>query len=716
MVGSRLCASACVAGAVWLASQAQASNVCSSPGPLDAPVDAPPALDLALIPPDTSASDAELAAQFRPRIDFTSTSRIPPDAAAILSSALPAGPDLSAVRAAAAAYRRGDRAGAEIIVRQVRDPVQRTALDWIALKYAPQPDYARLAEFGAAHPGWPSNDWVRYEQEAALFAAPPPGHLIEALFANDPPRTPPGKLALARAAKESGHSEQAGALVRFIWQNDVLNLWTEGLVLREFAGFLTRADHKLRSDRLFYSENYAAAARAAAVAGPDVLALLNARIVAMRAAPRAQVAPEPATEPGVLYARVRALRRADRTLEAAALLEHAPRDPSQFIDGDRWWSEQRLIARRLLDTGFAKAAYSLCQSSLATSPAARTDAEFLAGWIALRFLDQADDSARHFANAAQFATTPQSISRAAYWQGRAAQALDQREVARRFYQRAAQYQNAYYGQLAAQKLDLPPTNLRAPLASAAGDARDEATQVIALLYDAQLDELALSLALDEARKASDEAQLAALAKVVIEHGDALASVEVGKRAIERGFALDEAAFPTFGVPHFTPVANSADLAEVYSVARQESEFVGRAASGAGARGLMQLLPSTARETARRVGLPFDNARLTGDPAFNAQIGAAFLGQLMSDEGGSAILAFAAYNAGPARVQQWIKAYGDPRTGAADPVDWVERIPFDETRDYVQRVSENLGVYRTRIGASAVALIDERPGRLAQAGP
>ena len=149
------------------------------------------------------------------------------------------------------------------------------------------------------------------------------------------------------------------------------------------------------------------------------------------------------------------------------------------------------------------------------------------------------------------------------------------------------------------------------------------------------------------------------------------------------------------MPAFVPLARSADMPTVYAVARQESEFIWRASSWAGAKGLMQMLPSTAALTARRAGVEFDYARLIVDPAFNTQLGAALLGQLIEDEGGSRELAFAAYNAGPGRVTQWIAAHGDPRQGTVDLVDWIERIPFDETRDYVERVSENLGVYRQR---------------------
>ena len=203
-----------------------------------------------------------------------------------------------------------------------------------------------------------------------------------------------------------------------------------------------------------------------------------------------------------------------------------------------------------------------------------------------------------------------------------------------------------------------------------------------------------------------------MADVVKRFGEAATQVVFGKIATTRGYPFDAMAFPSSGVPAFLPLAHSADLASVYAVARQESEFLWQASSGAGAKGLMQLLPSTAASTARRAGVAFDYARLLVDPAFNTQLGAAFLGQVLEDEGGSRALAFAAYNAGGGRVAQWIAAHGDPRTGGADLVDWIERIPFDETRDYVERVSENLGVYRQRLKEEPPAPMQMSP-RLAR---
>src|ERR1700722_17923435 len=205
-----------------------------------------------------------------------------------------------------------------------------------------------------------------------------------------------------------------------------------------------------------------------------------------------------------------------------------------------------------------------------------------------------------------------------------------------------------------------------------------------------------------ARQWRDESQLAALAEVVKRHDDAGTQVQFAKIAVMRGHPLEAMAFPAVGMPAFLPLPRSADLATVYAVARQESEFIWHASSGAGAKGLMQMLPSTAVVTARRAGVEFDYARLIVDPAFNTQLGAALLGQLIEDQRGSRELAFAAYNAGPGRVAQWIAAHGDPRDGAVDLVDWIERIPFDETRDYVERVSENLGVYRQRFADEKLA--------------
>jgi soluble lytic murein transglycosylase len=614
------------------------------------------------------------------------------------------GADFSPLKAAAALYQKGDVVGGDAIAARIGDPLQRLGLEWVALRAAPrETGLARLTAFVAAHPNWPSGGFLVSYREALLYSDRTHPETIRAAFADAAPTTPAGVLAVATVEQTAGHTAKAAVLIRKLWREENLDGWLEGAVLHDFKPLLTAADHRARAERLLYDERYLAALRAAALAGPDAVLLAQSWIAAAHGAlpPKAFDALPAAVRnaPGLLYARIQGLRRADRILEASILMRSAPTDPTKLVAADRWWDERRMIARKLLDGGLSKDAYRLCAAQAGGSIPTRVDAAFHAGWIALRFLGDAKKAIQHFADIASIAQSPLAMARGAYWQGRAAEQAQLMDEAKAFYERAASYPVAYYGQLSAERLERPPM-LHTPALAARARDRDDATQVAELLYDAKLAPFARALAIDAARSYTDETQLAAMAAVVARVGDASASVEMGKQAMLRGYSLDEASFPTFGVPQFEPLVGSADLPLVYSVARQESEFASAAASGVGAKGLMQLMPATARDTAKRAGVPFDPAKLITDPSFNTQLGAAFLGQLLSDEGGSAILALAAYNAGGGRVQQWIEAYGDPRLPNVDPVDWVERIPFDETRDYVQRVMENWGVYRLRFGDAA----------------
>ena len=248
--------------------------------------------------------------------------------------------------------------------------------------------------------------------------------------------------------------------------------------------------------------------------------------------------------------------------------------------------------------------------------------------------------------------------------------------------------------------------MRKPARVARGDDRAEIVRVIELLEALEEKEIARPLAFDAARQLDDEAQVAALAMVMAKARDAGATLAIGKIASQRGFPLDEHAFPDFGVPNYEPLARSAEKPMVYAIARQESAFAPKALSTAGAKGLMQMMTPTARGTAKKAGVPFDEDRLIRDAAFNAQLGAAHLADLMGEYRNSNILTFAAYNAGGRRVKEWITAHGDPRDPGVDPIDWVELIPIAETRNYVQRIVENLEVYRVRLGEKRTFAIED----------
>ena len=391
------------------------------------------------------------------------------------------------------------------------------------------------------------------------------------------------------------------------------------------------------------------------------------------------------SDPSYTFARIEILRRAnkpDKLAEAVKLMLSAPRDPDVIVDGDAWWIERRLIARKLLDAGDAQTAYQICAEHGAQSAEMRIEAEFHAGWIALRFLGDPTLAAPHFVTAAAIAALPASAARAAYWQGRTAQALGDEAAATAAYSQAAEHVTTYYGQLARSKLGLSDLPLRQTRKLATGDGRELAIRVAEFFYALGETDFALPIVADAARHFTDEGQMAALGKVVETGRDARAALILGKLATQRGIPLDDFAFPIFGVPFYQPVANSADRTIVYAIARQESAFAPTATSTAGAKGLMQLMPDTARRAALHAGIALDMAKLNSDAALNARIGAAHLGELFAEEGGSYVLTFAAYNAGGKRVKEWIAAHGDPRRGDVDPVDWIELIPITETRDYV----------------------------------
>jgi soluble lytic murein transglycosylase len=625
--------------------------------------------------------------------------------------------DLPGLAEAIAFYKAGDLARGDGAATITKDKTVRTALEWIALRSFPrETGFERLQAFMQAHPAWPALDWLKKRSEEALFGDRKSSALVKTFFSAAVPETPAGKLALARVLTDDGNASEAAALVRAVWREADLSPQLEAKVKIEFNTYLGRADHKFRADRLLYKEQIAGAFRAAALAGRDVLALAKARAAVTRGGSSdkllAAVPLALRTDPGFLFSKIHKLRHADKIRAAADIMLAAPRDSSRLVDGDAWWVERRLLARKLLDQNDAVTAYKLCAEHSAVSHEMRIEAEFHAGWIALRFLNDPARAAGHFDAVAKLAETPMSRARAAYWQGRTTEASfadDAKTAARTFYEQAAVHQTTYYGQLARAKLGLTTLPIRSISNEAKGEDREDAIKVIELLYLVGAKDLAASLVIEAARHLADETQVAALASLVAKQRDAHLSLNFGKIVSQRGMPIDELAFPNYGVPPFEPLQNSAVPSVVYSVARQESAFEPSAVSSAGAKGLMQMILSTAKRTATRAGVAFDAKRLLTDAAFNAQLAARHLGELMAEQKGSYILTFAAYNAGGKRVKEWIDAHGDPRKPGVDPIDWVEWIPFTETRNYVQRVIENLSVYRIRFGetepTSAEGILD-----------
>ncbi|WP_425359299.1 lytic transglycosylase domain-containing protein [Aureimonas flava] len=582
--------------------------------------------------------------------------------------------------------------------------LDRHILSWaIALRGTSDVPAAEIAHTALELRGWPGMATIRANLERALLRDPMPARDVVAAFAGDAPRTPEGSMALAQAYLALGQAGKAKELIVRSWRNDRLDKTLEARMLSTFGALLTRADHKFRMDKLLYADRVGDASRVASLANAE--SLFKARAASIQGAGNAEallagVHPSLKSDPSYLFTAAENLRKKNRILEAAAVMERAPRDRNALVDPDAWWNERRIISRMLLEKGERRAAYRLVASHSAEGVTEAVEAEFHSGWYALRYLNDPATAAKHFARIGQISSRPLTQSRAFYWMGRAAEAGGPGS-AREYYGRAARYGATYYGQLAAAKLGRAPGEIAYPRPSDAERRtfeRREAVQAIKRLESIGSSWRADSLYRALADELDSPGELAILSSMAERRGDHSLALGVGKAAYARGVDAPALAFPIGVIPASANISASGK-ALAYAIARQESAFNPTAKSPVGALGLLQVMPATGRSLAKNAGLSYSDSKLQNDVSFNTLLGTQYLGQQISSFDGSYILTFAAYNAGPRRAREWIDRFGDPRRKSIDEVvDWVELIPFTETRNYVQRVMENYQVYKMRLGA------------------
>jgi soluble lytic murein transglycosylase len=620
--------------------------------------------------------------------------------------------DVAAVKQAIELVHKGRPDEATNVEGTISDPVARKLVEWVILRGDEADlDFPRYAAFVAANPSWPAITALRRRAEAALWQQQADRRTVIEFFRSDPPRTAKGRFALARALLGEGDRAGAQAAVREAWRKDSFSTDIEDQARDLFAGLITPADDKARMDARFDVEDDDAGSRAAHHLGAVETAIAKARAAVINKSGKAkalleEVPAEGRHDPGYMFSRIQWLRHTDKIAEAAQWMMAAPHEAERLGDLDQWWVERRLIARKLLDLDDFKSAYAVASGGAAPpNDNYRAEQQFTAGWIALRFLREPAIALPHFARIAEGSTNPITLARSYYWQGRAAEALGRGQEARGYYEVAARYPTAYYGQLARARLGIEAVTLRSPPEPTAEHYRLEVARAFEILYAIDERDIVASMAADLGDKSTDAAALSTLAEIARRHNDARATLLIGKPAVGHGLPLEHYAFPDFGVPTYQPIGPEVERCVVYSIVRQESAFNGRVVSSANAIGLMQVTPAAGRDTAKRFNVSFDQHRLMADVAYNAQLGSAELGNDIASWRGSYILAFVAYNAGPRRAKEWIEQYGDPRNPKVDPVDWIERIPISETRNYVQRVVENMQVYRARFGSDPRLLIE-----------
>ncbi len=615
-------------------------------------------------------------------------------------------PDLAATKQAIELVREGKPTEATLIAKSIGDPVAQKLVEWSLLRH-PESEVRleRYEAFIRANPNWPSIPLLRRRAEAKLWQDRRDAATVRRFFGEEQPSSPLGRLAFARILKAEGNQAGAAREVGAVWRSAELSAELEAAVLDEFRDELTRTDHAARMDWRISAEDFDAAMRAAKRLGNDEVAIVKACAAveanSTKAAPLLEAVPNEArSDMGFTLCRLHWLVRRNEFPAAATLALAASAEDLRRQNTDEWWRERRLLARGLIDLGDSKTAYGVVrEAALPANPYYRAEFHFMAGWIALRFLDDPAAALKHFAQVDEGSVDPIVRARAAYWRGRTAEATAQFEEMRAQYEAAARYPTAYYGQLARARLGFGEIALRDPPPEPVHGIARELLHAADILYAIGERDLVASFVTEFANESNDAATIAALGQLTGHYNDARAMLLTGKAALARGLVMDQYAFPDIGVPPYSPIGPQLDLCVVYSIVRTESAFDQRDKSPAKAVGLMQVTPEAGRDTAKRFGVAYDWNGLVSDPVYNTQMGAAEVAALLKEYRGSYIMTFAGYNAGRGRVRQWVAQHGDPRDPKVDAVDWVERIPIAETRNYVQRVLENLQVYRARFGAS-----------------
>ncbi|HTQ14717.1 MAG TPA: lytic transglycosylase domain-containing protein [Rhizomicrobium sp.] len=608
---------------------------------------------------------------------------------------------------ASAAADRGDWTAAKGLADQGHDPTAKRLIQFrYLLDRNSGASFGEIAAFIKSNPDWPARDTLQARAEAAMDPTMDP-HAMVSWFSVNPPATGLGRVRYGEALVATNSGTRGREMVRQGWIEGTFDPNIEAGIIQKDGAYFTAEDDAKRLNRLLAANQVTDARRQISRVTADAQRVGQVRL-ALRASPdagRKMVASLPASlqnDPGLLFDRTRAMRQSGKVEDIPDMLANAPVREIAASAPSRWWAEMNLAARQALTDGNYGAAYWLtAKNGLPAEGQDYADSQFLAGFIALRYLRDAKSALPHFQNLDAATTRPISKGRARYWQGRAYEAMGDDASAWRAYYQASKFPETFYGQLALTRIDSTPHLHFADPGIAVDDAmrteyeKEDLTRAVRVLADLGLESLLRTFALQDESVYPEPQHVKILCEDLTRMGFREIAVRVAKQLSYGGPLLLAYSYPVIALPQYAGPNTPPDPAYVLGIIRQETEFDPDAVSGAGARGLMQMMPESARKAAAQNGMAYRFGDLLSDPTYNMQLGMTELAGDASDWGGSLIVAAAAYNAGPNNARRWIDTFGDPRS-TTDPIDWIERIPFEETRNYVQRVIENMEIYRARL--------------------
>ena len=547
---------------------------------------------------------------------------------------------------------------------------------------------------------WPRINRIKYLAEHKInFDNNTPSSIIE-YFTNNPPLSGFGKLRLAEALLENNQAEKSKSLVKDGFKDAELSKNDLRYFSKIFKKFLTQQDYTLRADYFAYEAKYQDLRDTIEYLNPDYQKLYNARaaLFTKRSADNliAQVPQYLKEDPGLIYDRIKWRRKKARFDDALTLINQSASDS---LERNQYLAKERLsIARDKIQDKEFKTAYEILKDHRLKEGSDYAEIEWHLGWLALSFLNQPDAALAHFLKMNAAVSYPISKARAAFWIGKTYKKLGQVNQANTWFKTGSQYGTTFYGQLSHKEIDEKKFSINNSFKFSEEKYEEFkknnplAKSVIVLKElnrTRYTKDILKHLGDVDQNKTAEEISMAGLLAQDIERYDF--AIQIAKNASYKNLNFLEISYPKIEVPKQIKDQKILDSSVILALIRQESEFDTSATSRVGAKGLMQIMPATGKLLSKVTNIDFSREKLTRDKDYNLALGSYYISDL-DDLFGSQYLAFAAYNAGPNRVEKWIKTHGDPRKKQIDAIDFIELIPFHETRNYVQRVSENINVY------------------------
>ena len=599
------------------------------------------------------------------------------------------------------AIERGNYTETNVHLKELKNPIAKTILKWAMLRSG-HGDWKEYQNFLNDNPQWPGLKKLKEQAEIKIPENSNPQDVLD-FFGKKNPDTGFGALKLIKALLATNKSNRANKILFYSWSNLPLSLDEQ----RDFLNneLLTEFHHEDRINNLLWRGDVKGAKSILHLTSSQMQKLIKARIGLQLGASNVDqlIASVPniyKDEPGLAFDRFQWRIRKNRWDDAENLLIDRTQISSSLGRPEKWAKRRRGFARRAMRANRPKLAYYLASNHQLTAGANYADLEWLSGYISMVYLDAPDQSRKHFENFNLAVSSPISKARAGYWLGKVNEKYGYLEQAAKDYKVSANFQMTYYGQLSSERLKLNNNQSFVDDESlfswrTANFVDDAVFQAAVLLLKAEKFVM-MRWFMTHMAETLDRDGLLRLSNYAHEKNVHFVEIGIAKEAAKRGIILPKAYFPINEIPTYS---NNLPPEVILSIARRESELNMNAISPAGAVGLMQILPSTAKQMSKELGIKFSYKKLKSDAKYNVKLGSAYLSKLIDTYEGSYLLAFAAYNAGPRKVNEWIKLFGDPRDSLVSVINWVEHIPYKETRNYVMRVSESLHVYRIRINGS-----------------